>query len=150
MLLIMSLQNNIEILLVEDNLAEALLITRAIKKSTLAANVCHVKDGVEAIDFLFCRNKFVNRKIDSIPPKLILLDLKMPRMDGHEVLKVIKADEKTKTIPVVMLTTSNDDNDVRISYELGVNSYVVKSADLETINATTLDIGQYWLNRNFQ
>jgi two-component system response regulator len=136
-----------EILLVEDNTAEAILITRAIKKSTPSLRVFHVKDGVEALDFLYCRDKFVDRKKNDFP-RLIILDLKMPRMDGLEVLQVIKSDDNTKSIPVVMLTTSQDDKDMQRSYLLGANSYVLKSANLESIHATAFDISHYWLEVN--
>lgn len=143
----MTADNQIEILLVEDNPDEALLITRALRKSIPATHLFHVHDGVEATDFLFSLGRFGNRKTGSTP-KLIILDLKMPRMDGHDVLRIIKTDERTKAIPVVMMTTSRDERDILISYALGVNSYIIKPTSLETINSTASEIGHYWLKLN--
>lgn len=141
------MKNKIEILLVEDNPAEAVLFSRALKKNLPSSTLFHVKDGEDAIDFLFGKGKFANRPNKAVP-KLIVLDLKMPRMDGHDVLRVIKVDEKTKSIPVVMMSTSNDENDVRTSYTLGANSYIVKPSYYETIDSSAKEIGNYWLKLN--
>ncbi|HWY10440.1 MAG TPA: response regulator, partial [Bacteroidia bacterium] len=118
----------IEILLVEDNMSDAELTIRALKKNNLANKLVHLKDGAEALDFIFAHGQFSERKVEN-GPKVILLDLKMPKVNGIEVLKKIKADERTKKIPVVVLTSSKEDPDIQECYRLGVNSYVVKPVD---------------------
>jgi two-component system response regulator len=137
----------IEILLVEDNMNDAELTIRALKKNNLANRLVHVKDGEEAIQFLFSEGKFLNRSPDECP-RVILLDLKMPKITGIEVLKRIKADERTKRIPVVVLTSSNQDPDIKICYELGVNSYVVKPVEFDSFVKVVSDLGMYWMILN--
>lgn len=137
----------VEILLVEDNPTDLKLTLRALHKSNLT-NCIHVaRDGVEALDFIFGEGTFAGRAIDEIP-KLILLDLKLPRLDGLEVLKRVKGDPRTRQIPVVMLTSSKEQNDVIQSYHLGVNSYIVKPVDSESFVKAIQDMGFYWLLLN--
>lgn len=138
---------NVDILLVEDNPDDAGLVIRALKKSNLSNNLIHVEDGVEALDFLFCKGKFSSRKIDD-KPKLILLDLKMPKIGGIEVLKAIKEDERTSVIPVVIMTSSHEERDVVESYKLGINSYVVKPVDFDNFSKAVIELGFYWLLLN--
>jgi two-component system response regulator len=137
----------IEILLVEDNMNDAELTIRALKKNNLANRLVHVKDGEEAIQFLFSEGKYCDRSPDECP-RVILLDLKMPKITGIEVLKRIKADERTKRIPVVVLTSSNQDPDIKICYELGVNSYVVKPVEFDSFVKAVSDLGMYWMILN--
>ena len=136
----------VEILLVEDSSLDAELMIRAMKSGGLANKLLWVKDGQEALDFLFRQGEFSKRE-DSVP-RLVLLDLKMPRVDGIEVLKAIKADDKTKRIPVVIMTSSQEERDVIQSYELGVNSYVVKPVDFTALTALAHQAGYYWLAIN--
>ena len=132
----------VEILLVEDNATDAELTLRALRRNNLANNVVWVKDGAEALDFLHCKGNFANRKNGT--PKLILLDLKLPKIDGIEVLRELKTDSKTKIIPVVMLTSSQEERDLVESYRLGVNSYIVKPVDFEKFLETVSQVGFYW------
>jgi two-component system response regulator len=132
----------VEILLVEDNPTDAELTLRALRRNNLANNVVWVKDGAEALDFLHCRGNYANRKNGT--PKLILLDLKLPKIDGIEVLRELKTDNKTKIIPVVMLTSSQEERDLVESYRLGVNSYIVKPVDFEKFLETVSQVGFYW------
>lgn len=136
----------VEILLVEDNAHDAELTMRALKKGGLANNLLWVKGGEEALDYLFRRDAYAGR--DEVLPRLVLLDLKMPRVDGIEVLKVIKADEQTRRIPVVVMTTSQEESDIASTYDLGVNSYVVKPLDFTSIADIVLKAGYYWLAIN--
>ena len=128
----------IEILLVEDNPDDAGLTIRALKKINLANNLLHLQDGEEALKYLFSKDTLTF-------PKLILLDLKMPKVDGLEVLKKIKMDETLKVIPVVMLTSSKEEQDIFKSYELGVNSFVVKPVDFNNFSKAVADLGLYWM-----
>ncbi len=139
--------HNIEILLVEDSLEDANLVIRSLKKSNLTNNIIHLKDGAEALDFIFGRGEFSGRKIED-RPKVILLDLKMPKVDGLQVLREIKADERTKTIPVVIMTSSREDRDLVESYKLGVNSYVVKPVAFDNFAKAVAELGIYWLMVN--
>ena len=132
----------VEILLVEDNPTDAELTLRALHRNNLANNVVWVKDGAEALDFLHCRGNYASRKNGT--PKLILLDLKLPKIDGIEVLRELKTDSKTKIIPVVMLTSSQEERDLVESYRLGVNSYIVKPVDFEKFLETVSQVGFYW------
>jgi CheY-like chemotaxis protein len=132
----------VEILLVEDNPTDAELTLRALRRNNLANNVVWVKDGAEALDFLNCREKYADRKNGT--PKLILLDLKLPKIDGIEVLRELKSDSKTKFIPVVMLTSSQEERDLVESYRLGVNSYIVKPVDFDKFLETVSKVGFYW------
>jgi CheY-like chemotaxis protein len=143
----MNESNAIELLLVEDNPQDLELALRALKKANLANEIQIARDGAEALDFVFCEGQFANRKFDG-GPKLILLDLKLPKVDGLEVLKKIKADPRTKTIPVVMLTSSREQRDIIESYKLGVNSYIVKPVNFEGFTAAVNEIGLYWLLLN--
>ena len=143
----MSYENEIEILLVEDNPTDAELTLRALKKSRLANRVVHVTDGEEALDFLFARSAFSDRKIEH-GPKVVLLDLKLPKVDGLEVLKIIKGDARTKVIPVVILTSSQEEKDMIQSYESGANSYIVKPVDFDKFMEAVDSLGMYWLLLN--
>jgi len=136
----------VEILLVEDNATDAELTLRALRKLNLANNMTWLKNGAEALDFLFCAGPYASRKNDQ--PKLILLDLKLPKVDGIEVLRRIKSDERTKMIPVVMLTSSAEERDIVDSYKLGVNSYIVKPVDFEQFGETVAKAGLYWMLMN--
>ena len=143
----MSEQKPIEILLVEDNPRDAELTIRALKKKNLANHLFHVEDGVEALDFLFGRGKYSQRDIIDTP-KVVLLDLKLPRINGLEVLSAIKADERTKTIPVVIVTSSAEDPDIQTAYQLGANSYVLKPVQFEPFIEAMSKVGIYWLMVN--
>lgn len=136
--------NEIEILLVEDNVHDAELTIRSLKKVNLANNLVHVQDGEEALDFIFGKGRFAGRNTQQ-RPKVVLLDIKMPKVDGIEVLRQIKANELTKSIPVVVMTSSREEQDIITSYELGVNSYVVKPVNFETFAKAVSDLGLYWL-----
>ena len=138
--------NEVEILLVEDNPNDAELTIRALKKNRLTNKIVHVTDGEEALDYIFFRKKFAARS--SLNPKFILLDLKLPKKNGLEVLKEIKASEKTKSIPIVMLTSSKEDKDIIESYQLGVNSYIVKPVDFDQFVEAVSNLGLYWLLLN--
>lgn len=139
----------VEILIVEDNPHDAEMALRALKKNNLTNKVLVVHDGEEALDFVFARGKFSSRQ-KSPRPKMILLDLKLPKIDGLEVLREIKSNAVTKAIPVVMLTSSKEESDLVKSYELGVNSYIVKPVDFDKFVDAIRDIGFYWLLLNQQ
>ena len=132
------------ILLVEDNSSDAMLTIRALKKLNLATNLVHVTDGAQALDFLFAGGEYSGRNIKHTP-KVILLDLKMPKVSGLEVLKIIKSDKRTKQIPVVMMTSSQQEKDIFESHELGVNSYVVKPVDFDDFSEAISRLGLYWV-----
>jgi len=134
----------VEILLVEDNPADAELALRSLKKHNLANKVQWVKDGAEALDFIFATGPYADRGL-SVFPKVILLDLRLPKVDGLEVLRRIRSDERTKIIPVVVLTSSSEEKDIIESYTLGVNSYIVKPVEFENFAAIVSDLGFYWL-----
>jgi CheY-like chemotaxis protein len=136
--------DTVDILLVEDNPQDAELTIRALRRRNLADHILVVEDGVEALDFIFCQGKYAGRS-PAHPPKVILLDLKLPKLDGLEVLRAIKADEQTNKIPVVMVTSSNQDLDIRAAYELGVNSYVVKPVNFDAFIEAMSYLGLYWL-----
>lgn len=137
----------VEVLLVEDNPRDAELTIRALKKHHLANQLFHVEDGAEALDFLFGRGKFEGLEIDR-PPKVVLLDLKLPKVNGLEVLRIIKTSERTRAIPVVVVTSSAEDPDIRAAYELGVNSYVIKPVQFEAFIEAMSKLGIYWLMVN--
>lgn len=139
--------NEVEILLVEDNPNDAELTIRALKKHNLANKMIWVKDGAEALDFVYARGAYSSRDVDCIP-KLILLDLRLPKVDGLEVLRIVKSDEKTKLIPVVVMTSSKEERDITESYKLGVNSYITKPVDFEEFVKTVAELGMYWLLLN--
>jgi two-component system response regulator len=136
--------NETEILLVEDNPSDAEMTIRALRKNNLANFLVHVKDGAEALDFIFAEGAYSHREISN-KPKVILLDLKMPKVNGLEVLERIKKDERTSDIPVVVLTSSKEDPDIKRCYQLGVNSYVVKPVEFEDFHEAVSDLGLYWL-----
>jgi two-component system, response regulator len=133
----------VEILLVEDNPNDAELTIRALKKRKLANHLIWLKDGAEALEFLFCTGAYAGRP--QVQPRLILLDLKMPKVDGIEVLRRVKADEQLKAIPVVVMTSSHEDQDIVESYRLGVNSYLVKPVEFERFQEVASNAGFYWL-----
>jgi len=137
----------IEILLVEDNSSDAELTIRALKKNNLANKVVHIDNGASALDYIFGTGDYANRDVNSLP-KIILLDLNMPKVGGIEVLSKIKSDERTKNIPVIVLTSSKEDPDIQKCYELGVNSYVVKPVEFEAFIKTVSTLGIYWMMLN--
>jgi CheY-like chemotaxis protein len=136
--------DDVEILLVEDNPTDAELAMLALKERNLANKLVWVKDGAEALDFLFATGPYVGRNIEN-GPKVVLLDLRLPKVDGLEVLRRIKADERTKYIPVVVVTSSKEDRDVLASYNLGVNSYISKPVDFDEFTRVVSELGFYWL-----
>ncbi len=138
---------DIQILLVEDNTSDAEMTIRALKKNNLANQLLHLKNGAEALEFIFAEGKYVSRqKVNK--PRVILLDLKMPKVSGIEVLRRIKSDPETKGIPVVVLTSSREDPDIKQCYELGVNSYVVKPVEFNEFHKAITDLGLYWMITN--
>jgi len=137
----------VEVLLVEDNPHDAEMTIRALKKANLANKLIHVKDGAEALDFIFAKGAFADRQVEN-KPKVILLDIKMPKVDGIEVLRQIKLNDTTKAIPVVIMTSSKEEQDIITSYNLGVNSYVVKPVDFEGFAKAVSELGFYWLITN--
>ena len=142
----MSEPNALEILIVEDNTQDLELMLRALRKANFANRMQVARDGVEALDIIFGENGFAGRP--GAAPKVILLDLKLPKMDGLEVLQQIKADARTRNIPVVVLTSSKEQRDVIESYRLGVNSYIVKPVSFERFAAAVQELGLYWLLLN--
>ena len=140
--------NIIDLLLVEDNINDAELAIRELKKNNLANSFFHVKDGEEALDFIFATGKYKNVRDAANPPKLILLDIQMPKVNGIEVLQQIKSDERTKMIPVVILTSSKEDPDIKACYKLGANSYIVKPVNFEGFAEAIKNLGFYWLLLN--
>ncbi len=137
----------IEILLIEDNVHDAELAMRSLRTNDIAIKIIHLKDGVEALDFLFGTGLFDGRDIND-KPKVILLDLKLPKINGLEVLERIKANPLTKKIPVVVLTSSNENLDVDRAYEVGANSYIVKPVDFDSFHKIVKNMGIYWLLNN--
>jgi two-component system response regulator len=133
-----------EVLLVEDNPRDAEMALRTLRNRNLANNVVHVKDGEEALNWVFGLGAYAGRD-PSNQPKVVLLDLKLPKVDGLEVLRAIRRDERTQFIPVVVMTSSREERDVIESYKLGVNSYVVKPMDFEGFSAAVAELGHYWL-----
>lgn len=134
----------VEILLVEDNPADVELTLHALREHNLANRIRVARDGAEALDFLFCRGPFADRRFDS-PPRIVLLDLKLPKVDGLEVLRQLKADARTRPIPVVILTSSDEERDRVQGYQLGVNSYIRKPVDFDQFRETVRQLGLYWL-----
>ncbi|MEN3370004.1 MAG: hypothetical protein V7609_2147 [Verrucomicrobiota bacterium] len=143
----MSDNNAVEILLVEDTPEDLELALRALRKANLANHIQIARDGAEAMEFLFAEGAHKGRKIEN-GPKVILLDLKLPKVDGMEVLRRVKSDPRTRAIPVVVLTSSKEQKDVVESYQLGVNSYIVKPVNFERFVAAVQDLGMYWLLLN--
>ena len=142
----MTQHQHVDILLAEDSTTDAEMTIRALRKCNLANNLIWVKDGREAIDFLQQAGEFAGRTNDR--PKLILLDIKMPRVDGIEVLRFIMGDEQLRMIPVVMLTSSAEERDLLASYQLGANSYIVKPVDSDAFYRTVTEVGLYWMLEN--
>ena len=140
--------NSIEVLLVEDNAEDAELTTRELIKNHLANNLFHVKDGAEALDFIFARGKYAGARDIRYPPKIVLLDIQMPKVNGIEVLTQIKSNESTKMTPVIMLTSSKEDPDILKCYKLGANSYIVKPVNFEGFAEAIKNLGFYWLLLN--
>lgn len=136
--------DNVEILFVEDSIDDATLTIRALTKSGFANKLYHVKDGAEALDFIYCKGMYAPRNIKE-HPKLILLDLKMPKVSGMQVLEKVKSDPDLKSIPVVILTSSKEDPDVKKCYALGANSYIVKPVDSNNFFLAIKEIGLYWM-----
>ena len=143
----MNSETIVEILIVEDNEQDLALAQRALRKANVTNRIHVARDGEEALEFLFCEGQFAERKMED-GPKVILLDLKLPKIDGLEVLQRIKSDPRIKSIPVVVLTSSKEQNDVVETYNLGVNSYIVKPVNFEQFSETVQKLGMYWLLLN--
>jgi len=139
--------DQVEILLVEDSKTDAEMTLRALRRNNLANRVHWVKDGEEALEYMFCTGAYAGRD-RAAGPKLIMLDIKMPKVDGIEVLRRLKADAATRSIPVVIMTSSNEESDVIESYKLGANSYIVKPVQFEAFLETVAKIGLYWVLTN--
>ncbi|MDB5016332.1 MAG: chemotaxis protein CheY [Mucilaginibacter sp.] len=135
---------NVEILFVEDSKDDAILTIRALNKSGFTNKLHHVMDGAEALDFIYCKGNYASRNNKEFP-KLILLDLKMPKVSGIEVLEKVKSDPQTRSIPVVMLTSSNESPDIEKCFDLGANSYIVKPVDSDNFFHAIKEIGLYWM-----
>ena len=140
--------NALDLLLIEDNMSDAELTIRELKKHHLANNLFHVKDGEEALEFIFATGRYADSRSLSNSPKLILLDIQMPKVNGIEVLQKIKSDERTKIIPVIMLTSSKEDPDIKACYKLGANSYIVKPVNFVGFAEAIKNLGFYWLLLN--
>jgi CheY-like chemotaxis protein len=138
---------SLDVLLVEDNPHDAELAIRALRSQHLANRIVTVEDGAEALDFLFCRGSHAGRDINE-RPRVVLLDLKLPKLSGLEVLKEVRRDERTRTIPIVVLTSSAEDRDIASAYALGANSYVVKPVDFDHFSEAVRGLGRYWLLLN--
>jgi two-component system response regulator len=139
--------NAVDILLVEDNPSDLEVALRALKEHNVSKNVQVARDGEEALDFIFCQGSFAGRSQDELP-RVILLDLKLPLIDGMEVLRRVRADARTRNVPVVVLTSSTEERDVVESYALGVNSYIAKPVDFDQFQEAMKAIGMYWLTLN--
>lgn len=140
--------NAVDVLLVEDNHDDAEMTIWELKRHHLSNNLVHVRDGEEALEFLFATGKYANARENHSLPRIILLDIQMPKVNGLEVLKVIKSDERTKAIPVIILTSSNLHPDIRACYDLGANSYIVKPLNFERFSESIRNLGYYWLLLN--
>jgi two-component system, response regulator len=137
----------IDILLIEDNPNDAELTVRVLKKNNIANAIHVIPDGAEALEFFFAEGKYSGRDMNN-SPKIVILDLKLPKVDGIEILKRVKSDDRTKTIPIVVLTSSKEESDVIKSYKLGANSYIVKPVDFQKFADSIRDLGYYWLLLN--
>lgn len=140
--------NSVDVLLVEDNHDDAELTIRELKKNGMANNLFHVKDGEEALEFIFATGRYATTRDIMHPPKLILLDIQMPKVNGIEVLEKIKSDDRTLTTPIVILTSSKEDPDIQKCYALGANSYIVKPVNFEGFTSAIKNLGFYWLLLN--
>jgi two-component system response regulator len=140
--------NSVEILLVEDNITDAELTIRELKKHNMANNLIHLKDGEEALDFIFATGKYANTREIQYTPKVVLLDIQMPKVNGIEVLEKIKTDPKTRSVPVVILTSSKENPDIQKCYDLGANSYIVKPVNFDGFAQAIKNLGFYWLLLN--
>lgn len=141
------MSDSVEILLVEDNPDDLDMTLRALRKAHMANRIQVARDGVEAIEYIFCEGPHAGRRLEDTP-RVILLDLKLPRMDGFEVLRRLKSDPRTRSIPVVVLTSSREQNDVVASYDMGVNSYIVKPVNFDSFVKAVSELGMYWLLLN--
>ncbi len=138
---------DVEILFVEDSIDDAKLAIRELMKSNIANTILHVDDGQAALDYIFCQGEYSYRKIENTP-RLILLDLHLPKKDGFEVLEAIRNDERVSKIPIVLLTSSQEEEDISKGYNMGVNSYIIKPMDFEKFAKSVIEIGYYWLVLN--
>lgn len=143
----MSTVEAFEILIVEDNPLDVEMTLRGLRKANIVNRIHVVRDGAEALEFIFCEGAYAARRMEDAP-RFVLLDLKLPKVDGLEVLARMKADERTRSIPVVMLTSSKEQRDLIESYQLGINSYIVKPVDFENFIQAAREIGTYWLMLN--
>lgn len=141
------MSDSVEILLVEDNPDDLDMTLRALRKAHMANRIQVARDGVEAVEYIFCEGPHAGRRMEDVP-RVILLDLKLPRMDGFEVLRRLKSDARTRSIPVVVLTSSREQADVVASYDLGVNSYIVKPVNFDSFVKAVSELGMYWLLLN--
>jgi len=141
------MEHNVEILLIEDNRHETKLLIRNLRKNNLANHLLHLDDGAEALNFIFAKEKYSDRQVEDCP-RLILLDLKIPKVDGFEILKRIKSDPGTQSVPVVILTSSREEQDIVNSYKLGANSYIVKPVNFDSFSKAVTELGLYWMLLN--
>jgi two-component system response regulator len=142
------MNGELEIILVEDNMDDAALVIRALKKNNLANKLVHLKDGAEALEFIFGKNTTADLEVLSHSPRVMLLDLKMPKINGMEVLEKVKSDPRTKAMPIVVLTSSAEDPDIKRCYTLGANSYIVKPVEFDNFSKVIAELGLYWLVLN--
>lgn len=138
------MNREVQILLVEDNSSDAEMTINALKQNGLGEKLLHVKDGAAALDYIFGEGKYAGRRVEETP-NVILLDLKMPKVNGIQVLKRIRSDERTRRVPVVILTSSKEDPDIETCYDMGANSYVVKPVEFEAFQKAISDLGLYWM-----
>lgn len=138
----------VDLLLIEDNPYEAELAIRNLKKHHLADRLYHIDDGAEALDYIFANGNYAHNEVSKFNPKLILLDLKLPKVSGQEILKKIRADERTNCIPVVILTSSNEESDIAECYKLGANSYIVKPVNFKAFSKAISELSVYWMFLN--
>ncbi len=140
--------NSVEVLLVEDNVADAELTIRELRKHNMANHLVHVKNGEEALEFIFARGRYASTREVQYTPKMVLLDIQMPKVNGIEVLQQIKDDPRTRSLPVVILTSSKENPDIQRCYDLGANSYIVKPVNFEGFAQAIKNLGFYWLLLN--
>ena len=143
------MNQEIDILLVEDNESDAEMTIFALNQNNLANKLLHVKNGADALDFIFAEGNYTARQTN-VKPKVVLLDLKLPKVNGIEVLQKIRCDKRTKNMPVVVLTSSKEDPDIQKCYDLGVNSYVVKPVEFDAFQKAIVELGLYWMIVNQQ